>query len=63
MLALTVAVIVSANSCLTTVRAISLPRSHVNGRRRCSGSRPMWSISARATASALLPSGGATTIA
>jgi hypothetical protein len=35
--------------------AISLPRSQVNDRRSCVGSRPMWSISARATVSALFP--------
>jgi hypothetical protein len=48
---------------ITAWWAISLPRSQVNDRRRCAGSRPIWSISARATASALLPSGSATTIA
>jgi hypothetical protein len=43
--------------------AISLPRSQVNDRRTWVGSRPRWSINARATASALFPSGSATTIA
>lgn len=43
--------------------AISRPRSHVKDRRRCTGRRPICSINARATASALRPSGSATTIA
>jgi hypothetical protein len=41
---------------------LSLPRSQVNDRRSCIGSRPMCSINARATTSALFPSGRATTI-
>ena len=42
--------------------AISRPRSQVNDRRRDAGSRPMCSITAWATTSALYPSGSATTI-
>ena len=45
------------------VVGISRPRSQVKDRRRCTGRRPICSINARATASALRPSGSATTIA
>jgi len=48
---------------ITAWRAISLPRSQVNERRRCVGRHPMCAINAAATASALFPSGSATTIA
>ena len=48
---------------ITACRTISQPRSQVNERRSRVGSRPVWSISAAATASAVFPSGSATTIA